>query len=284
MEPKHGLYLQNSPGYLDDLAEADALVRYAIAAEDAGWDGIFLADGLTPSFRTTDPWITLAGIATRTDDVTLGTWVSAIPRRPPWQVAQDLVTLDQLSDGRVMLGAGLGNKPNYTTYGREWDPATIAKQYDEALEIIDRLWSGDPVTFDGEFYTVDGAQLLAPPVQKPRIPVVMGCWWPNKKPFHRAADWDGIMPWAPSFTGEEGIQGEPVTGTPEEEVRDLVAYYRGVADDPGEVILPVDPPEASDDFIDVCLDVGATWLLTTGLLGPDSHEENLNRIREGPPE
>lgn len=80
------------------------------------------------------------------------------------------------------------------------------------------------------------------------------------------------------------MQGEPVTGTLEEAVRDIVAYYRDVADDPGEIILPVDPPEAPDDFIDVCRDAGATWLLTTKLLEADSHEENLERIRAGPPE
>lgn len=282
MSAKHGLYLQNSPAYLEELATPTALVRYAEAAEEAGWDGVFLADGLTPAFPSADPWITLAGIAARTSDVRLGTWVSPLPRRPPWQVAQDLATLDHLSDGRVILGAGLGNKENYTTYGREWAPGRLGEQYDEALDVISGLWAGGPFSYDGEHFTVEEAELHLTPVQDPRIPIVMGCWWPNKKPFHRAANWDGIMPWAPSFSGGEGLQGEPVTGTPEAEVRDLVAYYREIADDPGEIILPVDPPEAPPDFADVCREVGASWLLTTELLAAKSHEQNLERIREGP--
>ena len=79
------------------------------------------------------------------------------------------------------------------------------------------------------------------------------------------------------------MQGEPVTGTPAEEVRDIVAYYRDVADGPGEIILPVDPPEAPDDFIEVCRQVDPTWLLTTELLEADSHQENRERIRAGSP-
>jgi ABC-type amino acid transport substrate-binding protein len=145
------------------------------------------------------------------------------------------------------------------------------------------LWSGEPFSYDGEFYTLEDAELHLTPVQQPRIPIVMGCWWPNRKPFQRAARWDGVMPWAPSFQGSEGLQGEPVTGTPEEELREMMAYFDGLTDDPGEVILPIDPPEAPADFAEVCKEVGATWLLTTDLLEDDTHEGNLERIREGPP-
>lgn len=281
--PKHALYLQNSPVYLDELATPDALVEYAVAAEAGGWDGVFLADGLTPEFPSSDPWITLAGIATRTDTITLGTWVTPVPRRQPWQLAQDLVTLDHLSAGRVLFGAGLGNEQNYTTYGREWQPKQLGNQYDEALEILTGLWDDDPVTFHGNHYSVEGAELSLSPVQSPRIPIVMGCWWPNKKPFQRAATWDGIMPWAPSFQGSEGLQGEPITGTPQEALRDMMDYYYDLTDEPGDVILPIDPPAAPPDFIDDCRDVGASWLLTTDLLGPDDFEHNLDVIRDGPP-
>lgn len=282
-DPTHGLYLQNSPGYLDDLATPTAMVEYAVAAEAAGWDGVFLADGLTPEFKSVDPWVALAGIATRTETITLATWVTPIPRRQPWQVAQDLASLDHLSGGRVLLGAGLGNESNYTTYGRAWEPTRLGRQYDEALDVITGLWAGKPFSYDGEFYTVEGAQLYLTPVQTPRIPGVMGAWWPNKKPFRRAAHWDGIMPWAPSFQGSEGLQGEPVTGTPEEAVRDMVAYYRDHTETPGEVVLPIDPPEATPEFAEICREVGATWLLTQDLLANDSHDANLARIREGPP-
>ncbi|WP_435319245.1 LLM class flavin-dependent oxidoreductase [Haloarchaeobius sp. TZWSO28] len=281
--PKHGLYLQNCHVYLGDLATPTNMLEYAVAAEEAGWDGVFMADGLYPEFPSIDPWTTLSGIATRTSDIVLGTWVTPVCRRLPWQLAHDLATLDHLSDGRVLLGAGLGAEGNYTTFGEEWDPKRLARRYDEALEIIDRLWTGDSVSYDGEFYTVEGAKLPYTPVQEPRIPILLGCWWPNKKPFQRAANWDGIMPAAPSFWGGEGEQGEPITGTVEEEVTALVEYYRGLTDGPEEILLPLDIPEAPDDFAELCRELGATWLLTQDLLGDDSHEENVARIREGPP-
>jgi alkanesulfonate monooxygenase SsuD/methylene tetrahydromethanopterin reductase-like flavin-dependent oxidoreductase (luciferase family) len=280
---KHGLYLQNCHVYLDDLATPSNMVEYAVAADESGWDGVFLADGLYPEFPSVDPWITLSGIATRTDTVVLGTWITPVCRRLPWQLAHDLATLDHLSDGRVLLGAGLGTEGNYTTFGEEWDPKRIARRYDEALEVITGLWEGGPFSYDGEFYTVEKAELPYTPVQDPRIPILLGCWWPNKKPFQRAAAWDGIMPAAPSFYDSEGEQGEPVTGTIEEEVNALVEYYRSLTDDPREILLPIDVPEAPDDFADTCRDLGATWLLTSNLLGSDSHEKNLERIREGPP-
>lgn len=281
--PRHGLYLQNCHVYIGDLATPGNMVEYAVAADEAGWDGVFLADGLYPDFPSIDPWITLAGIATRTDRVALGTWITPVCRRLPWQLAHDLATLDHLSDGRVVFGAGLGTEENYTRFGQEWSPSRLGRQYDEALDVITGLWSGEPFSYDGEFYTLDEAVLPYGPVQEPRIPVLLGGWWPNRKPFRRAADWDGIMPAAPSFYGSEGEQGEPITGTIEEEVTAMLEYYRDVADEPGEILLPVDLPEAPDDFADTLRDLGATWLLTADLLNADSHEANLDRIREGPP-
>lgn len=281
-DPQRGLYLQNRPGYIGDLATPEILVEYAVVAEDAGWDGVFLSDGLTPQFKSIDPWITFAGIATETSTITLGSWITPVCRRKPWQIAQDLATLDHLSDGRVLLGAGLGVEENYTMFGEPWKPTELGLQYDEALDIIDGLWRGDPLSYDGEFYSTDEAELPLTPVQEPRIPIVLACWWPNKKPYQRATEWDGIMPAAPAFFGEEGQQGEPITGSPEEELRALLAYYYGLTDDPGEVIVPIDTPNAPPDFADTCRDLGATWLLTSSLLEPD-HDANLKRIRAGPP-
>lgn len=284
-EPKHGLYLANSPGYCGELATPSNLVEYAVAAEEAGWDGVFMADaiGNEQAERFIDPWTTLSGIATQTERIRLGTWISPVPRRQPWQLAHELATLDELSDGRVILGAGLGAQHNYDAVGMEDTMAERGDRYDEALEVIVGLWEGEPYSYDGDYYTIDELQLPVTPVQTPRIPILMGCWWPNKKPFHRAAKWDGIMPAAPSFWGGKGVQGEPVTGTPAEEIRDITAYYRGVTDEPGEVLVPIDVPEAGPGFQDVCLENGATWLLTVSAIGSDSHEQNLETIREGPP-
>lgn len=282
-EPKYGLYLQNTPGSLGDLATPADLIEYAVAAEEAGWDGVFLADGLSPEFKSIDPWTTLSGVAPLTDEITLGSWITPIPRRQPWQFAHDLATLDHLSGGRVLLGAGLGVVGSFAPFGLERDPDRMGQQYDEALEVLTGLWHGDPFSYDGEFYTTEEAELPLTPLQQPRIPIVLGCWWPNRKPFRRAANWDGIMPVTPAMYGDEGAQGEPVTGSPEAEVREMLDYYRGLTDDPGEIILPIDKPQTPPGFEETCEELGATWLLTTNLLEADAHDRNLDRISEGPP-
>src|SRR6266849_5046198 len=90
-----------------------ALVELAVQAEAAGWDGIFLEDYITHwSARdapTCDPWIVLAAISQRTQRVRLGTSVTPLSRRRPWKLAREAVTLDHLSNGRFILGVGLGD-------------------------------------------------------------------------------------------------------------------------------------------------------------------------------
>lgn len=287
----YGIVLPSSPAY----ADGESLIEYAVAAEDAGWDGVFLGDHLIYPWDDTDPeqamgvydpWITLAGIATRTDQLTLGTWITPIPRRQPWQLARNLATLDHLSGGRVMLGAGLGTEPDFTKFGQEYDKRELGARYDEALDVISGLWSGEPFTYDGNHFTIDEAVMLPTPVQDPRIPIVMGCWWPNKKPFRRAARWDGIMPATPSMHGE-GPHGLEAMGSPTEEVREMLEYYHGLTEEPGEILLPMDPPGSSAEYADICIEYGVTWLYTSELLRSDQADEAswvLNRIRKGPPD
>jgi len=287
----HGVVIGNEPYLEGDTA---AIVEHAVAAEEAGWDGVFMGDHLVSGEWTDqpqnvfDPWVTLAGIATRTDDLTLGTWVTTLPRRQPWQLARDLATLDHLSGGRVMLGAGLGAEPLYTTFGQSWEPKRLGERYDEALDVVTGLWEGDSFSYDGEHFTVDDAVMRPTPLQDPRIPIVMGCWWPNKKPFARGADYDGIMPNWPSLFGREGADG---ASSPEEEVREMLEFYHGITDAPGEILLPIDPVGGTADYVEACKELGATWFLTTHvdeIYSEDGERDASNfelreRIRRGPP-
>jgi hypothetical protein len=278
--------------------DTERLVEYGVAAEEAGWDGVFLSDHLAmegaggnPAFP--DPWITLSGIAARTDEITLGSWVTPIPRRQPWQLARDLATLDRLSDGRVMLGTGLGRAFDYTTFGDDWEPRRLGAKYDEALDVMTGLWTGEPFSYDGEFFTVDDAVLKPPPVQDPHIPVVIGGVWPNRKPFHRGSDWDGMMP---HYRGDgvipaEGIDGDESDdlvlperpGDIKAEVREMVEYYTELTEDSGELFLPIDQPQAVDDWLAFCRDVGATWLYDRTIDDDGGWELTIERVRRGPP-
>lgn len=122
------------------------------------------------------------------------------------------------------------------------------------------------------------------PVQQPRIPFVLACWWLNKKPFHRAAKWDGIAPsWPQYIGGGPGPQGEQAEGTLVSQLRDLMEYCTDLTDEPGELILDRHPPGTDEAYLEVCEEVGVTWFLTThrdeGQLAVIDEEQ----IRAGPP-
>lgn len=266
------------------------LVEAAVEAERAGWDGVFLADHLVFPPPTSiggrdvggeprpiaDPWITLAAIASRTRSLRLGTWVCPVPRRQPWQLARDLATLDQLSDGRVILGAGLGRRTDHERFGVEWDLPDLGRRFDEALEVMDRLWAGEPVSHRGQHYTIDDVTLLPRPRQRPRIPVVIGGLWPNRAFIRRGARWDGIVP---HFPGDGVLPSDGVP--PERHVTEMLAAYHEAADDPGDVMILDRPPGASRDYAARCADLGVTWLLTAKW--GDDWSLDLARIGEGPP-
>lgn len=273
---KHGVWLTND----GDIGVA-AMVETGVAAEAAGWDGVFVSDSL-PFGEYPDPWVVLSGIAARTESIRLGTWVVPVPRRQPWQVASDVATLDQLSDGRVILGAGLGNADDYEAYGRPYEPPTLGARFDEALDVITGLWGSEPFSFDGEHFQLADAEVLPRPVQRPRVPIMLGAWWPNTKPFHRGARWDGIMPFGPALTGTgEGPHGEQAAGSAEEELRAMMDYYHDIAEDPGEVLLPSIPSMDPVEYTDFAVEIGATWVLQTSL--GDGIDEIRETIENGPP-
>ena len=248
--------------------------KLAKTVEEAGWDGVFVSDSFNPFDFYSDPWTVLASISSQTDQLTLGTWLTPVPAQQPWRLARSAATLDQLSNGRLLLGVGLGTPDDYKTYEGEYKPKALGRKYDEALEIITRLWSGEEVFFSGEFFTVNGGKLSVLPVQKPRIPIVMGCWWPHKKPFRRAANWDGIMPaWPAMYPGVVGPQGEKATDTYEGELRALIRYYRGLTGyESREIILPAGHENLR---LDLFRELGATWLI-------DMEIKDIEDIQQGP--
>jgi alkanesulfonate monooxygenase SsuD/methylene tetrahydromethanopterin reductase-like flavin-dependent oxidoreductase (luciferase family) len=174
------------------------MAEFARLAEAAGWDGVFLEDYVVwqshEDIPTFDPWITLAAMAMTTERIRLGTMVTPLPRRRPWQVARQTVTLDHLSKGRVILGVGVGDTPfdiGLMRLGEERDSKRRARMLDEALELLVGFWSGKPFSHDGEFYHVDQITLLPQPAQTPRIPIWIGGIYPRRGPIRRAARWDG---------------------------------------------------------------------------------------------
>jgi alkanesulfonate monooxygenase SsuD/methylene tetrahydromethanopterin reductase-like flavin-dependent oxidoreductase (luciferase family) len=166
-------------------------------AEAAGWDAIWVWDHTLRDRGVpyADPWILLATIALATTRVRLGPMVSPLPRRRPWSVAREAVTLDHLSGGRFTLGLGLGNPPReFSAVGEDADPKVRAAKLDEGLAIVAECWTGKTFSFLGEHYRLEDVEFLPEPLQQPRIPVWLAATWPVRAPFRRAALWDGVWP------------------------------------------------------------------------------------------
>jgi len=186
---RYGICLANIGTYSDPRVG----VRVAEAAEAGGWDGVFMWDHLAFVWGppSGDPWITLAAIASATSRVRVGTAVTPVARRRPHVLAHEVATLDALSGGRVIFGAGLGgSESEFGKFGEPTDARVRAALLDEGLDVMRQLWSGAEVTHHGEHFTVDGVTLAPAPVQE-RVPVWIGGNRPAS--LRRAARWDGWL-------------------------------------------------------------------------------------------
>src|SRR3954451_5747716 len=191
----------------------------------------------------------MAAIATATSRVRIGALVTPTPRRRIHKLARETVTLDRLSEGRLVLGVGVGGDGHgeFGPFGEETDMRARARQLDADLERLMALWGG-------EFQPV--------PVQQPRIPVWVAARWPNRRPVRRALRWDGIFPI--DLPGPEALA-------------ELVAEVRAERDDGCEG--GVDEPVGSD--FGPWEAAGATWCLTG--FGKDPREAAVREaIAAGP--
>lgn len=270
----------------------------AADAETAGWDGFFMWDhvmfGSTP---TADPWVALSAIALATERLRIGPMVTPLPRRRPVKLARETVSLDQLSNGRLVLGVGIGAGPwEWQDLGEPADPGTRAAMLDEGLVLLTQLWSGQPVRHHGAHYKVDvplpgadePAAFLPTPVQQPRIPIWVGGSWPHRGPFRRAARWDGVFPM-------KAGDGFAETLTPED-LREIVAFIHRhrVTETPFDVIACGDTSgsdrAADEQVIASYQAAGATWWVENispwrfgwNWQGSWPEEAMRERIRRGP--
>lgn len=191
---KYGLSIPN--GGVDDIRVFGEIARLA---EDAGWDGLFLEDYIVyhSSPLTYDPWVLLGVMAQATEEIRLGIQVIPVARRRPWKLAREAVTVDHLSNGRLILGFGLGDvsDPSFSNFEEVLDPQQRAKMLDEALEVLIGFWSGEPFSYQGEYYRIETVTFVPKPIQKPRIPIWIGGRWDVKGPANRAKRWDGFCPY-----------------------------------------------------------------------------------------
>ncbi len=243
------------------LSDARVLARLAREAELASWDGFFIWDHIAGERypeKMADPWIALASIAQNTQTIKLGALVTPLARRRPWKVARESVSIDHISNGRLVFGVGTGSGVGeFDNLGEEADPKIRGEMLDEALEVLTGLWSGKKVNFSGKYYEIKDTLFLPPPVQKPRIPIWAAGIWPNKKPFKRAAQLDGIFPLFPNAKNDDEVARQ---------LKDLVNYielHRNHSK-PFDIVfrgfqLPINDPVRASNLIKPYEELGVTW-------------------------
>lgn len=194
---RYGICVANTGTYSDPRVT----VEMARAAEASGWEAVFVWDHLAFVWGppAADPWITLAAVAGATDHVLVGTAVTPVARRRPHVLAQAVATLDVLSGGRVVFGAGLGgSRSEFGRFGEPEEEDVRAQMLDEGLELLRQLWSGNEVRHLGRHYTVDGVTLAPTPLQS-RLPIWIGGNRPAS--LRRAARYDGWLADSSAPTG-----------------------------------------------------------------------------------
>jgi alkanesulfonate monooxygenase SsuD/methylene tetrahydromethanopterin reductase-like flavin-dependent oxidoreductase (luciferase family) len=232
MSAKRGLFL--AP--FDELVEPRLLAELAARAEAKGWDGVFLWDHIAyrePVRAVADPWVALSAIALATERLRLGPLVTPLSRRRVQKLARETVTLDRLSEGRLVLGVGLGSDRNgeLEPFGEVVEPRERARLLDERLDRLNAFWGGE---------------FEPPPVQRPRIPVWVAARWPARRPVRRAARWDGLFPIElPDPEALAVLGGE-------------VEELRGDNAGPFDLVAEIGPGDDPDPWAAA----GATWVLT----------------------
>ena len=271
----------NVPNF-GEYGDARVLADLAREAEESGWDGFFLWDHIAweGADHYADPWISLSAIAVKTSGIRIGPMVTPLPRRRPWKVAHEAATLDRLSGGRLILGAGLGGREReFDYFGEEPDPKRRAEMLDEGLEILTKMWGAEPFTHRGAHYEITEARLTPPPAQRPRIPIWIAGTWPRKRPFLRSLRWDGFAP--------VGSAGSALTPEDVREMRRLASGQRG-DDEPFDIrISGCSNGERLDEDRRKAArfaEAGATWWDETLPPSGMSLGEARDRVRLGPPD
>lgn len=262
-------------GFVMPFGDPKLTVEVAKEVEAAGWDGFFVWEAVWG----VDAWASLAAVSMVTERVKLGTMLTPVARMRPWDLAGKTTTVDNLSNGRVILGVGLGAPDTgYADFGEETDVRKRAELTDEGLDILTGLWKGQPFGYEGKHYTVRPTEFTPPPppVQQPRIPIWVVGVWPRPKSMQRVLRYDGLI-----------YQGEPDGFASArkwiEERRESSGEFHYVA----EGTTPTDDPAGQRAVVERWGEAGATWYNEAMWELPRTAESVpavLARVRSGPPQ
>lgn len=172
----YGIAMRNFQAY-PDLPDAQQLIEYGVRMEELGYESLWVWDhillGVDPHFPIIDALSLLTAVAARTSTIKLGTGILVLPLRNPVVLAKQLSGMDQISQGRLILGMASG------WYKREFDAVGIdyhkrGKIMDQNLEVLNRLWTEDMVTGSYPPHEMSNSVMFPKPYQKPRPPILIG--------------------------------------------------------------------------------------------------------------
>ena len=270
-------------GFILPIGDARTVADLAHDAEQAGWDGLFI-----PEFVWhIDAWVKLTAAAIRTERIRLGTMLSPLPRMRPWKLASESASLDNLSNGRLILSLGLGAVwMGYQAFPDEvTDTRLRAELLDEGLDILDLLYQGRQVKYDGKHHHVDLTALdpqyyAPPPIQQPRIPLWVVGVWPRMKSMRRVLRCDGLLPEKMTLDGQPGdVQPEDLC-----QMKAYIEANRSLTT-PFDFVMTGTILDLSRiqmlEKLEPWSKAGATWWLESPYGLPD--DEVVARLRHGPP-
>ncbi len=276
---------------LGPFANPAAIVSLALLAEEAGWDGFFLWDHLLWTWpEPTDviePWPVLGAIAQTTTRLMIGTMVTPVARRRPWQLAREVITLDHLSRGRMMLGVGLGSPDeDFTPFWphpssaraptpRELEAAEHRerwRRFHDGLQLLDQLLRGATADRDDALLTARDVTLRPRAYRNRTIPILVGGRATTMRGLHLAAEHAGGVP----IAFDQESPGQPSL----QQVRTYATTIRQAAA-PRTPVVAIwahtdGRPRAASD-IKPYIDAGVDWWIET-VPGGEETDDPRNTI------
>jgi probable F420-dependent oxidoreductase len=281
--------------YSPELVTKGAIVRFATRAEELGFDGVGFTDHPAPSHRwlqagghdALDPFVALGLVAAVTERLRLVPNILVLPYRNPFLVAKAGATLDAVSGGRFVLAVATGyQRGEYRALGVDFDERN--ELFDEALAVIEGIWSGDDFAYDGRHFTARGQTANPKPA---RVPVWIGG---NSALSRRrvATSADGWTPFAAPATLARTAK-TPVLESVEDLKPMLDHLWRCVDEagrDPSGIDISLQPlgcappgaeafdPQRTLDTLGTLADLGVTWT-STGVPG-DSLDRAVDALEQ----
>ena len=161
-----------------DRLDWETTKRAIQTAEELGFDDLWVPDHMMLGLDNAEyeVWSVLSAAAGFTSSIGLGSLVLSNDYRNPALLAKMAATLDEISDGRLLLGLGAGwHREEYDAYGWEWrDGYERLMRLDESIRLMKSMWTDEYPTFEGDHYHIDGAHCRPPPVQDPHPPILVG--------------------------------------------------------------------------------------------------------------